>query len=177
LAADPDQGDTSQWLPLMMTDRAGGMDGKQLLLFLIPIDKHCYMKRIKPYLLFLSLLIGFFQSRANEGKSDPCLIQGYVMDAVTKKPVSGVIVSASSKGTASSIEAVTDAEGFFKFSQLPASQVNLLFDKKGYQLIRRNGVTINEKATLKINVEFLREADGDDPGDSEYPIIKLLQIN
>jgi len=135
------------------------------------------MKSIKPYLLLSCLIFLFFNTRANEGKTEPSLLQGYVMDAVTKKPVSGVLVSATSRGTNSSFEAITDSEGFFRFSQLPSSQVNLQFDKKGYLLYRRNGILINEKVTLKLNVEFLREEDGEEQGDSEYPILRLLQIN
>ena len=35
---------------------------------------------------------------ANDGNPDPCLIKGQVLDAVTKKPVSGVVVSAMVPG-------------------------------------------------------------------------------
>ncbi|MFI5152391.1 MAG: carboxypeptidase-like regulatory domain-containing protein [Chitinophagales bacterium] len=120
-----------------------------------------------------------FIVRASDGRAEPCLLQGYVKDAVTKKPVQGVLVSVTSPGSTLPKEVVTDADGFFHFSDLPFSQINLQFGKKGYQLYKRTNVVIKEKATVKINVDFIREDMSAEPDantdDSEYPLLRMLE--
>src|SRR6201985_745575 len=73
---------------------------------------------------------------ASNGNTDPCLIKGQVLDAVTKKPVSGVVVSAMVPGDQAAKEAVTDEDGYYSFKQLPFCHVNLRFQKKGYQNLK-----------------------------------------
>jgi hypothetical protein len=105
------------------------------------------------------------------------VLNGYVTDAVTKKPLSGVVVSAIVPGTNNQKEVLTDADGYFRFPELPASQVTVEFNKKGYQPAKRPNITIREKTPVKLNVEFLPE-DGDaDSGNSEYPVLRMLQAS
>ena len=113
---------------------------------------------------------------ASDGKSDPYLIKGQVIDAITKKPVCGVIVSAMVPGDPSYKEAVTDVDGYYYFKQLPASHVNLRFEKKGYQKYKyQEIIEIQEKKTVKVNVEFLPETGSElQPDDSEYPLLRIL---
>ena len=113
---------------------------------------------------------------ASDGISDPCLIKGQVIDAITKKPVCGVIVSAMVPGDPSYKEAVTDVDGYYYFKQLPASHVNLRFEKKGYQKYKyQEIIEIQEKKTVKVNVEFLPETGSElQPDDSEYPLLRIL---
>jgi len=135
------------------------------------------MNKGKTLSLMAGLLLIALSSLATGGKTET-LLHGYVTDAVTKKPVQGVTVSAmTSKGTASPVEVVTDADGYFHFSQLPAQLVNLQFEKKGYQVCRRSGVLVQEKNSIKINVEFSREDGEQLSDDSEYLILHLLEIN
>lgn len=124
-------------------------------------------------LLFLPLALCL---RANTGKIEGVL-HGYVTDAVTKKPLPGVTVSALVPGTNSSKEVTTDADGYFRFAQLPASQITVQFDKKGYQSYKRPNVTVKEKTSVKLNVEFLPEDLGSDSDNGEYPILRLLQAS
>jgi hypothetical protein len=111
---------------------------------------------------------------ASDGKSGPCLIKGQVVDAVTKKPVSGMVVSAVVPGDPASKEVVTDVDGYYYFKQLPACHVNLRFEKKGYQKYKYDEVIeIQDKKTVKVNVEVL--PDGElQPDDSEYPLLRIL---
>lgn len=111
---------------------------------------------------------------ASDGKSDPCLIKGQVVDAVTKKPVSGVVVSAVVPGDPAYKEVVTDVDGYYYFKQLPACHVNLRFEKKGYQKFKYDEVIeIQNKKTVKVNVEVL--PDGElQPDDLEYPLLRIL---
>jgi hypothetical protein len=136
------------------------------------------MKKNKPLLLLAGMLVIGLLARATDGKSDCSLLQGYVTDAVTKKPVSGVTVSAVSPSNNDLKEVTTDVDGFFHFAQLPAAQVNLQFGKKGYQRYKRSGLLIKEKTCLKVNIEFLREdEEGGSGGDTEYPLLRMLEIN
>jgi hypothetical protein len=113
---------------------------------------------------------------ASDGKSEPCLIKGQVLDAVTKKPVCGVVVSVMIPGDPSYKEAVTDVDGYYYFKQLPASHVNLRFEKKGYQKYKyEEMIEIQEKKTVKVNVEVLPDSGSElQPDDSEYPLLRIL---
>jgi Carboxypeptidase regulatory-like domain len=113
---------------------------------------------------------------ASDGTTDPCLIKGQVLDAVTKKPVSGVVVSAMIPGDASSKEVVTDVDGYYYFKQLPVCHVNLRFEKKGYQKFKyQEMIEIQEKKTVKVNVEVSPDSGSElAPDDSEYPLLRIL---
>ncbi len=137
-------------------------------------------------LYFLSLLfpLSLFvsQASAKDGRTEGSL-NGYVTDAVTKKPLPGVVVSATIPGSSSPKEVLTDSDGYFRFPQLPASPVTIQFGKKGYQQCKRPGVQIKEKTTVKLNVEFLPDgveapADKEDNGSdesSEYTLLRMVQ--
>jgi len=114
-------------------------------------------------------------AKASEGKVEGVL-HGYVTDAVTKKPLPGVTVLAILPGTNASTQAMTDADGYFNFGQLPAAQVTVEFDKKGYQPCKRPGVTIKERASVKLDIECLPKEIGED-ANAEYPILRLLQAS
>ena len=133
-------------------------------------------KTTRILLILLVSCASLFSARAASGRSDSPL-QGYVTDAVTKKPVSGVTVSASSQGANASREVTTDADGYFSFVQLPASQVTVQFDKKGYQSWRKAGISIKDKATTKLNVEVMPENSEQEGSDAEYPILRMLHMN
>ncbi len=115
-------------------------------------------------------------AKAAVGKAEGVL-NGYVTDAVTKKPLSGVVVSATVPGTNNQKEVLTDADGYFRFVELPASQVTVEFNKKGYQSAKRPNITIREKTPVRLNVEFL-PGEGDlDSGNAEYPVLRMLQAS
>jgi Carboxypeptidase regulatory-like domain len=128
-------------------------------------------------LLFLVLVFPLaLCAKAGTGKLEG-ILNGYVTDAITKKPLSGVVVSAIVPGTSSQTEVMTDADGYFRFAQLPASQVTIQFDKKGYQSYKRPNVTVREKTSLKLNIEFLPEEEDTQSVNSEYPMLHLLEAS
>ena len=134
------------------------------------------MAPTKKLLLLLLLSPVVCYAKAGIGKVEGVL-NGYVTDAVTKKPLSGVIVSATVPGTNNLKEVLTDADGYFRFPELPASQVTVEFNKKGYQSAKRPNITVREKTAVKLNVEFLPE-DGDlDSDNNEYPVLRMLQAS
>jgi hypothetical protein len=130
----------------------------------------------KKLLIILLILPLALYANAGTGKLEG-ILHGYVTDAVTKKPLAGVIVSAIVPGTNSLKEVLTDADGYFRFAQLPASQVTVQFDKKGYQSCKRPNVTIKEKASVKLNVEFLPEDMESNSESGEYPVLRLLEAS
>jgi hypothetical protein len=131
-------------------------------------------------LLLLTLTIPLFlHTRANnagagiEGKIEG-ILHGYVMDAVTKRPLPGVTVSAIMPGTNNSKEVTTDSDGYFRFVQLPGAQVTVQFDKKGYLPAKRPGVIIKERTSVTLNVECVPD-DMDTDASAEYPLLRLMQ--
>ena len=129
----------------------------------------------KKLLFFLLLLpLSMIGKAADIGKVEGVL-NGYVTDAITKKPLSGVVVCAMIPGTNLQREVTTDADGYFRFVELPAaSQVTVEFNKKGYQSFKRGNITIKEKTSVKLNVEFAPQNDDMDSA-TEYPVLRLLQ--
>ena len=113
---------------------------------------------------------------ASDGNAEPCLIKGQVVDAITKKPVSGVVVSAVIPGDPAAKEVITDIDGYYSFKQLPSSHVNLRFEKKGYQKFRyQEVIEVVEKKTVKVNVEVSPDGNNElQPDDSEYPLLRIL---
>src|SRR5579872_4384034 len=130
-------------------------------------------KKLLFSLLFLPLALF---AKAGTGKLEGVL-NGYVTDAVTKKPLPGVTVSAFIPGTNNLKEVLTDSDGYFRFAELPASQVTVEFNKKGYQSYRKPNITIKEKAAVRVNVEFSPEDMDYEPGNSEYPILRMLDAS
>ena len=128
----------------------------------------------KKLLFFLLLLpAALCVMAAGTGKVEGVL-NGYVKDAVTKKPLSGVVVCAMIPGTNLQKEVTTDADGYFRFVELPASQVTVEFNKRGYQSFKRGNITIKEKTSVKLNIEFNPDNDDMDSA-TEYPVLCLLQ--
>jgi hypothetical protein len=129
---------------------------------------------------FLWLLLLLFplalSAKAGTGKVEG-IVNGYVTDAVTKKPLPGVVVSATIPGSSNQTEVLTDENGYFRFVQLPGTQVTIQFDKKGYQSYKRPNVSVREKTAIRLNVECLPDDMGTDSDDSQSPILHLLQIS
>jgi len=129
---------------------------------------------------FLWLLLLLFplalSAKAGTGKVEG-IVNGYVTDAVTKKPLPGVVVSATVPGSSNQTEVLTDENGYFRFVQLPGTQVTIQFDKKGYQSYKRPNISVREKTAVRLNVECLPDEVGTDLDDSQSPILHLLQIS
>jgi hypothetical protein len=139
-----------------------------------------FMGKDKKWLLLLLVFPLTLSTLANTGSGKiEGVLHGYVTDAITKKPLPGVTVSAVIPGTNNSREVTTDADGYFRFVQLPGSQVTVQFDKKGYQSYKRPNITVKEKTAVRLNVEFLPEEIGSESEDSnaEYPMLRMMQTS
>lgn len=118
----------------------------------------------------LSLLTRANGGAKGEGKSEPALM-GSVSDAVTKKPVQGVTVSISGKKGEDKKEFTTDASGNFKVPQMPAGEVVIILEKKGYKTYRKEGVIVKEGVPLKLNFDISFE---EDDSDVFHPFMRML---
>ena len=133
-------------------------------------------KKLLFVLLMVPLALIARAGTGNTGKLDGVL-NGYVTDAVTKKPLSGVTVSAFVPGTNNLKEVLTDSDGYFRFPELPASQVTVEFNKKGYQPCRKPNITVREKTPVRVNIEFNPEEGEDDSNNGELPLLRMFNAH
>jgi hypothetical protein len=119
----------------------------------------------------LSLLTRANGGAKGEGKSEPAVL-GSVSDASTKKPVQGVTVSISGTKGQDRKEFTTDATGTFKVPAMPAGEVVIVLEKKGYKTYRKEGIIIKEGVSLKLNfdISFVEEDDSD----VFHPFMRML---
>lgn len=130
------------------------MRGKKKLLLLLAM-------------LPLALLTKANNGNDNRGKPEPA-ISGIVSESGSKKPVQGVTVSISGKGQDKK-EFITDAAGSFKVPQMPAGELIIILEKKGYKTFRKEGVTLKEGVPLKLSFDICNEG-GDDESDVFHPL-------
>ena len=119
------------------------------------------MRISKRLILALALIPLAMAAKANhgkDGKAEPALT-GSVSDAVTKKPLQGVTISITSSKMNGEKEFITDATGSFKASQIPAGEVTIVLEKKGYQTYRREGVVLKQGMSTKLTFDIKSEED------------------
>jgi hypothetical protein len=127
----------------------------------------------KILLLAVSLPIAFL-TKANTGKNEG-VVQGQVTDAVTKKPIAGVVVSMSGSKLNNDKGATTDSDGFFKINKLPGGDFTIVFEKKGYKIHKKELVNTKEGMVYRVTLDML-PLDGDDDDvieDSAHPLLRL----
>ncbi|AXY77732.1 carboxypeptidase regulatory-like domain-containing protein [Paraflavitalea soli] len=134
------------------------------------------MRGKKKILLLLAILPLALLTKANNGnngsddrgKPEPA-ISGLVSETGTKKPVQGVTISISGKGQDKKELFTTDAAGNFKVPQMPAGELIIILEKKGYKTFRKEGVTLKEGVPLKLNFDISNEG-ADDESDVFHPL-------
>ena len=110
-------------------------------------------------------------NHGKDGKAEPAL-QGSVSDAVTKKPLQGVTISITSAKMNGEKEFVTDACGSFKASQIPAGEVTIVLEKKGYKTYRREGVVLKDGMSIKLNFDIKSD---DEDGEVFHPLLRMVE--
>ncbi|MET0244216.1 MAG: carboxypeptidase-like regulatory domain-containing protein [Flavitalea sp.] len=137
------------------------------------------MKGAKHILLSLTFLSSIFLVKAHDpgenalGKSEPVL-HGSIVDAVTKKPVAGVVVSIVVSRTNEKKEITSDVNGNFKLPRMASGEVTLVLEKKGYRTIRRERIFIREGMSLKLDLDLRSESNGEDI-DFFHPMMRMLE--
>lgn len=120
------------------------------------------MKFLLQSLLFVLPVIGcHYTAQANENKKQPgdSLVQGVILDHITKKPVSDVVISLYSKQGRKEIK--SDASGFFSFSQLLPGEFTLMVVKDGYKKYRKDFIVPKEGLMFKLSLQEEEEEGAD----------------
>ncbi|HEX6180899.1 MAG TPA: carboxypeptidase-like regulatory domain-containing protein [Chitinophagaceae bacterium] len=110
--------------------------------------------------------------KANNGGKNEGVVQGQVTDAVTKKPIAGVVVSMSATKSSQEKEVVTDSEGNFKMSKLSAADLVLLFEKKGYKVHKRELINTKDGMVYKVMLDMIPNEE-DDNEDYAHPLLRM----
>ena len=131
------------------------------------------MKLSKNLTLLVALLSLTVMLRANTGKNEG-VVQGQVTDAVTKKPIPGVVVSMTGSKLNNEKEVTTDSDGYFKITKLPGGDFTIVLEKKGYKVHRKELVNTKEGMVYRVVVDLLpKEEDNDTAEDSTHPLLRL----
>jgi hypothetical protein len=136
------------------------------------------MKCFQPMLIMLSVICISQFANATTGekgnkKVSEGAVHGYILDASTRKPVGGVTVSLSSTRIQGEKEIHSDASGYFNFGKLPAGELTIMFEKKGYKQYKRDPLALKEGTIVKLSVE-VQPDEQDDNNDIWHPLFKLL---
>jgi len=130
------------------------------------------MKSSKKALLLAALLPITVLLKANTGKNEG-VVQGQVTDAVTKKPIAGVVVSMTGSKMNNEKEVTTDSDGYFKISKLPGGDFTITREKKGYKIHRKELVNTKEGMVYRVVVDLLPKEEEDEGEDSAHPLLRL----
>ncbi len=109
-----------------------------------------------------------------EGKrtSDPVL-SGSVSDAVSRKPVKGVTISVRSSDNRLERSFTTDARGNFIIPRLPAGEVTLVLEKKGYKTYRKEKIVLKEGVQVKLQLDISNEQH--DEFNLFQPLLRMIE--
>jgi len=132
------------------------------------------MKLSKKLMLLAAVLPLTLMLRANTGKNEG-VVQGQVTDAVTKKPIPGVVVSMTGSKISSEKEVTTDSDGYFKITKLPGGDLTIVLEKKGYKVHKKELVNTKEGLVYRVYVDLLPKDDDDNDTaeDSSHPLLRL----
>jgi len=132
------------------------------------------MKLSKKLTLLAAVLPLTLMLRANTGKNEG-VVQGQVTDAVTKKPIPGVVVSMTGSKISSEKEVTTDSDGYFKITKLPGGDLTIVLEKKRYKVHKKELVNTKEGLVYRVYVDLLPKDDDDNDTaeDSSHPLLRL----
>jgi hypothetical protein len=110
--------------------------------------------------------------KANTGKNEG-VVQGQVTDAVTKKPIAGVVISMTGSRMNNEKEVTTGSDGYFRISKLPGGDLTILFEKKGYKIHRKELVNTKEGMVYKVTLDMIPRDEDEDVEDTSHPLLRL----
>lgn len=91
-------------------------------------------------------------------------VNGIVIDSKTKKPVSGVVVSAMAAKMQNEKEVNSNNQGGFKIESVPVTDLFITFEKKGYKTVKKEAAKLKEGELMKPVIELVPLADDDEEG-------------
>lgn len=96
------------------------------------------MKRLRRAVLAL----GFAVCGGAPAQTEPAILSGVVIDAATSTPITEAVVAARSPALPGEHRAVTDADGFFEMTLLPAGTYSLAVTRAGFESFSPAGVVV-----------------------------------
>ena len=138
-------------------------------------ESHC-MQRFKIFILILGLLPlsnCVFASQDGDGTKES-MISGSVSDASSKKPVKGVTISITTAKDKVEKLVTTDASGQFIIPKLPAGEVTIILEKKGYKTYRKEKFVIREGMQVKLKVDMSNEREHED-SNLFHPLLRMME--
>jgi hypothetical protein len=133
------------------------------------------MRRLKLLILVLGLLPlsnCVYANQNGDGTKEPAL-SGSVSDAISKKPVKGVTISITSKDKVEKF-VITDDAGQFIIPKLPAGEVTIVLEKKGYKTYRREKVVVKEGMQVKLKFDISNEKETHD-NNLFHPLLRMME--
>ncbi|MBG9376846.1 carboxypeptidase regulatory-like domain-containing protein [Panacibacter sp. DH6] len=89
-----------------------------------------------------------------------CIFTGTVVDAVTKKPVTDVMVIARGIESGDEQKFTTDQNGQYKIPTLPAGTYIIRFEKHSYKACEKKNLSVKKNTTgIKINIELMYDEE------------------
>jgi hypothetical protein len=86
------------------------------------------------------------------------VLTGKVVDASSKTPVAGAVITLTSPQLQREQVMVTDASGLYRIAGLPPGRYTIRLQKAAYQPFRRDGVVLRADTTIQVGAEVLPEA-------------------
>ncbi len=96
------------------------------------------MKRLRR----AALALGFAVCGGAPAQTEPAILSGVVIDAATSTPITEAVVAARSPALPGEHRAVTDADGFFEMTLLPAGTYSLAVTRAGFEPFSPAGVVV-----------------------------------
>lgn len=134
------------------------------------------MQRLKIVILllgFLPLSNCVLANQDGDGTKKPVL-SGSVSDAFSKKPVKGVTISITCSKDRIEKFFTTDDSGKFIIPRLPAGEVTIVLEKKGYKTYRREKVILKEGMQVKMKFDMSNENASED-SDLFHPLLRMME--
>jgi outer membrane receptor protein involved in Fe transport len=103
-----------------------------------------------PWAVLVSVLA--FAPRPAEAQSGSSVIQGAVIDAVTRAPVTEAIVTVTSPSMQGEQTVLTDGSGFYRAPSLPGGVYTVRVDREGYDSYEQTRVSLRGDVTYRVNV-------------------------
>jgi outer membrane receptor protein involved in Fe transport len=99
--------------------------------------------------VFVAVLAVAATAAAQTGAS---VIQGAVVDAVTRQPVKEAIVTVTSPAMQGEQTVLTDDSGFYRVPSLPGGQFSVRVDREGYDSYEQQRIQLRGEVTYRVNV-------------------------
>lgn len=102
------------------------------------------------------------------------VISGFVSDALSRKPVGGVTISVTSVKDKIEKTIITDAAGKFILPKLPAGEVTIILEKKGYKTYRKDKIVLKEGMQVKLNFDISNDMAPEE-NSLFHPLLRLME--